>query len=46
MVSAMRRMNETMEDSQHVVEKMNELTDNMILARNIAVGGLVAYAAY
>ena len=25
---------------------MNELTDNMILARNVAVGGLIAYAAY
>ena len=35
-----------MEASNEAAQKMNELADNFILARNIIVGGLAAYAGY
>ena len=46
MVSAIQNMNKTIEESHQVMEKMDELTDNMILARNVAIGSLVAYAGF
>lgn len=38
-------MNATLEQSKQATEKMNELADNVILARNIFVGSLALYAS-
>jgi hypothetical protein len=39
-------MSETIEASKMASEKMNEIADNMILARNVFVGTLAMYATY
>jgi hypothetical protein len=39
-------VSDTLESSQQASEKMNELADNMIMARNIFVGSLAVYAGY
>jgi hypothetical protein len=37
-------LNDTLEQSKQATEKMNELADNVIFARNIFVGSLALYA--
>ena len=39
-------MNATMKESEEAAQKMNELADNLILARNIVIGGLAVYAGF
>ena len=46
MFDTFNKVNERLDESQEVMDKMNELTDNMILARNVAIGSLCAYAGY
>ena len=46
MIGTYNKMTETLDESQEVMGKMNELTDNMILARNVALGSLCAYAGF
>ena len=42
----LQEMSDTIEASNQAAKKMNELTDSMILARNIFVGTLAVYAGY
>ena len=42
----MQKINQTLEASNEAAKKMNELADNVILARNRIVGGLAVYASY
>ncbi len=42
----MQKLNATLEQSKQATEKMNELADNFILARNIFVGSLAFYATF
>ena len=46
MQKKLQEMSDTIEASNQAAKKMNELTDSMILARNIFVGTLAVYAGY
>ena len=39
-------MSKTVEEGHKATEKMNELADNLILARNLVVYSMAAYASY
>jgi len=46
MSAKIAQINQTLEASNEAARKLNELTDNFILARNIVVGGLAFYAGW
>ena len=46
MQKKLQEMSDTIEASNQAAKKMNEITDSMILARNIFVGTLAVYAGY
>lgn len=46
MSAKIAQINQTLEASNEAARKLNELTDNFILARNIIVGGLAFYAGW
>ena len=45
-MKSLTQINQTIEASNEASKKLNELTDNIILVRNIVVGGLAVYATW
>lgn len=45
-MKSLTQINQTIEASNEASKKLNELTDNIILVRNIVVGSLAVYATW